>query len=372
MNVLNRLLLTMHLPVNWFIAALMLVLFAKPGHLQAQTIQAAGQAYMVIHDTSILATGATYNNNMTVQFNGGNASLPEWKLTVQPLTAYFTALQISAGDIAQWGYGPNWPLQYFSLQFNPGSSQNSWSDANSVSKIGVPSNVIPLTATEITLVERSNHPIIAHDYFSLSYNLILHGNRQMMALHRDDYALVMRYRLYNKQGVLLNQSDYSHKIGLWPPWTHLPQTVTPAILNGIVLQNGANNVTLNFNAPTAFANGVETSINNGLQVSSSDGKYQITVQTLSEYFSKSGSSSVIPVNKVRLTATPVTSSVLSTYNAVDLSASPKNFIRNAGTAPIVNNYNIKYSTKHNTNQDAFMSVEAGNYETQITFIMSPL
>jgi hypothetical protein len=39
---------------------------------------------------------------------------------------------------------------------------------------------------------------------------------------------------------------------------------------------------------------------------------------------------------------------------------------------VVNNYNLKYSTKQNSNQDAFLNIDAGNYETQITFILNPL
>lgn len=342
-------------------------------HAKAQSISASGQSYMSVGDTSILVTGATFTNNIRVQFIGGLLSLPKWKLTVQPLTAYFTAQQRSWADIIKYGYGPNWPIQYFSVKLNSGASQNSWLNPNSINAIGAVSTIIPLSSSEITLVERSNYPIAGLDYFALAYDLILTGSRQMLSLHRDDYVVVMRYRLYNQSGTLVNQTDYSHQIGLWPGWLHLPQSTTPQISNGILLQNGGNNVTLNFGASaTAYATGVESILNNSLQVSSSDGQYQVKVQTLSNYFTRSGATSTVPVSKVQLTATPASSSVVSTFNPVNLSTTSNTLITNNGSAGVVNNYNLKYSTKQNSNQNAFMNITEGNYETQITFIMNPL
>jgi hypothetical protein len=339
----------------------------------AQSITAGGQSYMTVGDTSILVNGSTFTNNMRIQFNGGNNTVPNWKLTVQPLTAYFTAQQSSPGDIAQFGYGPNWPIQYFSVKLNPGASQNSWSNPNSVNAIGAVTTTVPLSSSEITLVERSDYKIIASDYFALSYDLILSGSRQLLTLHRDNYIIVMRFRLYSNSGALISQMDYNHQIGLWPGWMHLPQSTTPQISNGILLQNGGNNVTLNFGAsPTAYATGVESILNNSLQVSSSDGKYQVKVQTLSNYFTNAGATSTVPVSKIQLTATPSTSSVASTYNPVNLSTTSNTLITNNGSAGIVNTYNLKYSTKQNSNQNAFMNIAAGNYATQITFIMNPL
>ncbi|MFA6059435.1 MAG: hypothetical protein WC756_14610 [Taibaiella sp.] len=352
-----------------------ILLFIVPvaHQVKAQTITAGGQSYMSIGDTSILVNGATFTNNMRVQFNGGSNTVPNWKLTVQPLTAYFTAQQSSAGDVAQFGYGPNWPIQYFSMKLNPGASQNSWSNPNSVSAIGAVTTVVPLSSSEITLVEKSDYKIIASDYFALSYDLILNGSRQLLNLHRDNYVVVMRFRLYSNSGTLISQMDYSHQIGLWPGWMHLPQSTTPQISNGILLQNGGNNVTLNFGASAAaYATGVESILNNSLQVSSSDGQYQVKVQTLSNYFTRSGATSTVPVSKVQLTATPVSSSVVSTFNPVNLSTTSNTLITNNGSAGVVNNYNLKYSTKQNSNQNAFMNIAEGNYETQITFIMNPL
>jgi hypothetical protein len=340
--------------------------------VKAQSITAGGQSYMSIGDTSILVNGVTFVNNMRIQFSGANNSVPNWKLTVQPLTAYFTAQQSSAGDVAQFGYGPNWPIQYFSIKLNPGASQNSWSNPNSVNAIGAVSTIVPLSSSEITLVEKSDYKIIASDYFALSYDIILNGSRQLLTLHRDNYVVVMRFRLYSNSGALISQMDYSHQIGLWPGWLHLPQSATPAISNGILLQNGGNNVTLNFGTNTAFATGVESVLSNSLQVSSSDGQYQVKVQTLSNYFTNAGATSTVPVSKVQLTATPTSSSVVSTYNPVNLSTTSNTLITNNGSAEIVNNYNLKYSTKQNSNQNAFMNIAAGNYETQITFIMNPL
>lgn len=346
---------------------------AANGGLQAQTIQGGGQSYLTIGDTATLVSGIAYSNNMRVQFNGGNNPLPNWKLTVQPLTAYFAAQQSSSGDVAQFGPGPNWPIQYFSVKFNPGASQNSWSDPNSINSIGAVSSTIPLSASEITLVEKSSYKMVASDYFAMSYNLILNGSRQLLSLHRDNYILVMRFRLYNNAGTLVSQMDYNHQIGLWPPWMHLPQSTTPQIPNGIELQNGGSNVTLNYGQNIqAYATGVEHVLNNSLKISSSDGKYQVTVQTLSNYFTKSGANSTIPVSKVRLTAAPYSSSVVSNYNPVNLSTTASTLILNNGSQGAINNYNLTYSTKHNTNQDAFMNVQAGTYETQITFVMTPL
>lgn len=356
------------------LACICLAFFAVSNKsLHAQLIQAGGQSYMTVGDTSILVSGATFGNNIRVQFYGGILPMSGWKLTVQPLTAYFTAQQSSWADILKYGYGPNWPIQYFSVKLNVGASQNSWTNPNSVSTIGAVSSVVPLTASEITLVEKSNYKMVALDYFSIAYDLILSGSRQMLALHRDNYVLVMRYRLYNQSGALVSQSDYTHQIGLWPGWMHLPQSVTPPITNGILLQNGGSNVTLNYgNNLQAYATGVENTLNNSLQVSSSDGKYQVSVQTTSNYFTKSGAVSAIPVSAVRLTASPYSSSVVSSYTPVNLGTVQKTLIVNNSNASVINNYNLVYSTKNNPNQDAFLNASAGSYEVQVTFIMNPL
>lgn len=340
---------------------------------RAQFILGGGQSYVTIGDTATLISGMTFSNNMRVQFFGGNSPTPNWKLTVQPLTAYFTAQQSSWGDILFYGLGPNWPIQYFSVKLNHGASQNSWSNPNSINAIGAVSSAIPLSSSEITLVERSNYKIVASDYFAMSYDLVLRGSRQLLSLHRDNYVIVMRYRLYNSSGTLVSQMDYNHQIGLWPPWTHLPQSVTPPTPNSIELQNGGSNVSLNFGQTQAYATGVENILNNSLKVSSTDGKYQVTVQTLSDYFTRSGAVSTIPVSKVRLTAAPYSSSVVSSYTPVNLSTTARVLILNNTTSGgVINNYNLIYSTKANANQDAFMNVPAGTYETQITFIMTPL
>ncbi|RYZ47336.1 MAG: hypothetical protein EOP49_21620, partial [Sphingobacteriales bacterium] len=302
------------LPGSKALCMLLLLAACCCGRAGAQSISAGGQAYITISDTSVLVAGATYANNMRVQFTGGSSTLQKWKLTVQPLTAYFTAQQSGSGDVAMYGYGPNWPIQYFSVKLNVGASQNSWNNANSISAIGAVSTTVPLTTSEITLVEQSNYPMVANDYFAISYNLIQLGSRQLLALHRDNYTLIMRFRLYNQSGTLLSTMDYNHQIGLWPGWMHLPQPVTPAISNGILLQNGGSNVTLNFgSSASAYGTGVESILNNSLQVSSADGQYQVKVQTLSNYFTKSGSATTVPVNKVQLTASPNAPAVVSSY-----------------------------------------------------------
>jgi hypothetical protein len=343
--------------------------FAKTA--QAQSVQAGTQNYVTISDTSQLVFGATFPVVFKVSCYGGGTVLPNWKMTVQPLTAYLIPAQTSS-EVAQFGPAPNWPIKYFGVKFNPGNSQASWSNGNSTNLIGAVSSTIPLSGSELTLVQQSNYPMVASDYFSMAYDFVLLGNRQMLLLHRDNYSVVFRVRLYNQSNTLLSQYDLNLQLGIWPQYNSIPVNV-PQYPNLIQLQNGSGNVSLSFSSDQSFTQGVEATVSDGLKVSSNDGRYEIKVQAAANYFSKSGALTTIPVSTLKLTPTQGSTVIsTSTYTPVSLSTSQQTLITNLGSEGRVNYYNLNYSTKYNSNQSAFIGIESGVYTTQVTFIMNPL
>lgn len=352
-----------------FLCLLLLMGFEKAIH--AQSVQANSQNYVTINDTSQLVFGATFPVAFKISGYGGNSALANWKLTIQPLTAYLIPAQTSS-EVAQYGPAPNWPIKYFGVKYNQPNSANSWSNGNSSNLIGAVSSTIPLSGSELTLVQQSNYAMVAHDYLTLAYDFVLLGNRQMLLLHRDNYSVTFRIRLYNQSNTLLSQYDLNMQLGIWPQYNSIPVNV-PQYPNMIQLQNGSSNLSLSFSTVTALTQGVESTISDGLKVSSNDGRYEIKVQTAANYFSKSGSLTTIPVNKMRLTPSQG-STVLSTttYTPVNLSTAQQTIITNLGTEGRINYYNLNYSTKYNANQSAFMGIESGVYTTQVTFIMNPL
>lgn len=348
-----------------------LLLLGLQQHAAAQSVQANSQNYVNISDTSQLVYGATFPVAFKISCYGGGSVLPNWKMTIQPLTAYLTPAQTSS-EVAQFGPAPNWPIKYFGIKFNPGNSQSSWSNGNSTNQMGAVTATIPLSGSELTLVQQSNYPMVASDYFSMAYDFVLIGNRQMLLLHRDNYSVVFRVRLYNQSNTLVSQYDLNLQLGIWPQYNSIPVNV-PQYPNMIQLQNGSGNVSLTFSTDQSFSQGVEATVGDGLKVSSNDGRYEIKVQAASNYFSRSGTITNIPVSTLRLTPSQG-SSVLSTttYSPVNLSSNQQTIITNLGNEGRVNYYNLNYSTKYNANQSAFIGIESGVYATQVTFIMNPL
>jgi len=348
-----------------------LLLMVMGGQLRAQSIQAYGQNYVSISDTNQLVNGASFPVTFKISCYGGGQSLPNWRLTLQPMTAYLIPSQNSS-EVAQYGPAPNWPIKYFGVKYNPGNSQSSWSNGNSANLIGAVSSTIPLSGSEITLVQQSGYAMVASDYFSMAYDMLLLGNRQMLLLHRDNYTVTLRFRLYNQSNTLVSQYDLTLQIGIWPQYGSIPQNVVQ-YPNQISLQNGAGNIALSFSTNDAFTSGVEGSVPDGLRVSSSDGRYEIKVQSTSNFFTKSGALTSIATSNILLIpsqgSTPVST---STYTPVRLSTTPQTIITNYGNEGKVNNYNLRYSTKQNANQSAFVGIESGVYTTQVTFVMNPL
>lgn len=337
----------------------------------AQSVQANSQNYVTIGDTSQLVYGASFPFSFKIACYGGGSTLSNWKLTIQPLTAYLIPAQTSS-EVAQFGPAPNWPIKYFGIKYNPGSSQSSWSNGNSANLMGAVASTIPLSGSELTLVQQSNYAMVASDYFSMAYDFVLLGNRQMLLLHRDNYSVVFRVRLYNQSNTLLSQFDLNMQLGIWPQYNSIPVDV-PQFADMIQLQNGSSNLNLTFSSSTSFAQGVEATVSDGLKVSSNDGRYEIKVQTAANYFTKSGAITTIPTNKIRLTPSQGSTVIsTSTYTPVNLGSSQQTIITNLGSEGRINYYNLNYSTKYNANQSAFTGIESGVYSTQVTFIMNPL
>jgi hypothetical protein len=238
--------------------------------------------------------------------------------------------------------------------------------------MGAVTSTIPLSGSELTLVQQSGYAIVEKDYFNLAYDMILIGNRQMLLLHRDNYTVTLRFKLYNQSNTIIDQFDLMLQTGIWPQYNSIPQNVTQ-YANMIQLQNGSSNVSLNFSTNAAFTDGVEASVADGLKVSSNDGRYEIKVATVSNFFTKSGALTSIPTSTIRLTPSQGSTAIsTTTYTPVNLGTSQQTIITNYGNQGRINYYNLKYSTKQNANQSAFIGIESGVYTTQVTFIMNPL
>jgi len=352
-----------------FLCLLLIIGFEKATH--AQSVQANSQNYVNISDTAQLVNGATFPVAFKVSCYGGGSSLPNWKLTIQPLTAYLIPAQTSS-EVAQFGPAPNWPIKYFGVRYNQPNSANSWSNGNSSNLIGAVSSTIPLSGSELTLVQQSNYAMVASDYLTLAYDFVLLGNRQMLLLHRDNYSVTFRIRLYNQSNTLISQYDLNLQLGIWPQYNSIPVNV-PQYANLIQLQNGSGNISLTFSSDQSFTQGVEATVSDGLKVSSNDGRYEIKVQAAANYFSKSGSLTTIPVSTLKLTPSQGSTVIsTSTYTPVNLSTAQQTIITNLGNEGRINYYNLNYSTKYNSNQSAFIGIESGVYTTQVTYIMNPL
>lgn len=319
-----------------------------------------GQTFPSITDTNSLVNGTSFSNAIQLQFSSNGSALSNWKLTVQAVTGNF----VPGSSHPQTVYMPTsyWALKYGYTNNNGTTIDNS--------RIAATTTALSLATSEVTLINSSAYTDGFY-YFAMYYTLVLSGSRQLLKLYNDGYSTVLRFRLYNNGTELRAQTDYTLNVNVYPPYGQIPQAVSQ-YTNSIALQNGASNVTLNFANTDALKQGVETTIADGLKVTSTDGKFQIVMQTNAANFTKSGVVSTLPVSSVKLVPSQGSSTSNAAYSTVSLSNNQQTIISNNSSAEGSFLYNLKYTTKLNTNQTAFINADFGTYETQITYTMNPL
>jgi hypothetical protein len=287
-------------------------------------------------------SGATVTDAFTVQYNPNQATCSGWSLKVRA-TGNFTN---GANSVAP---------QYFSLRFNRVSLGSP-----TASSIGVTNTAVPLSTSDVILINQSNAGFVANAATEHKFDMIVQGGNHLL-LPNGTYTCNLVFTLYNQNNQVVSTSTVSQSFAV------------NSSVNGYtaIFQNGADNIGLNFNTVANYTNGVSVTKTNGLKITGYS-PYQVIVKTSSANLtSTSGSSSTIPVSVVNLqtTKSTSTSSGINVYTR-QLSNLDQVIITNPLTdyTQQVVQYNLRYYTIAG---DKKLNASTGTYTTSVVFVVIP-
>lgn len=136
-------------------------------------------------------------------------------------------------------------------------------------------------------------------------------------------------------------------------------------------------VSINMTQPSHFISGNSSGLqSNHVRVSSSTA-YQVTVKTSTQYFSRNGNSTTLPVNTV---AVKTTTGNLTNSNAAPpagLQVVPQIFLSTLPTTIITSpagewgrGFNVNYTIPE-TKSPSYLNRQAGTYSTTVTYTLIP-
>jgi hypothetical protein len=284
--------------------------------------------------------GRTVTDAMTVQYNPNNATCRGWSLKVR-----------ANGNFSNGSNSV--PPQYISLRFNRVNSGSP-----SASAIGVSTNPVPLSTTDITLINPSNASFTAYTSTDHKFDMIIQGGNHLLLPTGGTYSCTLTFSLYNQDNVLVSSSNVVASF-----------MVTANNNNSYSLSLLSPNVSLQFNTIADYTNGVSVAKSKGLKVTGYS-PYQVIVKTTAGNL-VSGASHTIPVSALSLETTKATVSVpaINCY-PINLSANDQVIITNPMTSYLyqVVEYNLRYYTQARDNR---FSIPGGTYSTNIIFVVLP-
>ncbi|NCI50414.1 hypothetical protein GWC95_10810 [Sediminibacterium roseum] len=287
-------------------------------------------------------SGATVTDAFSIQYNPNQATCSGWTLKVRA-TGNFTN---GASSVAP---------QYFSLRFNRVSSGSP-----TASSIGVTNTVIPLSTSDVTLINQSNAGFVANTGTEHKFDMIIQGGNHLL-LPNGTYTGTLVFTLYNQSNQVVSTSTVQQSFAV------------NSSVNSFtaVFQNGADNISMNFNTLANYTNGVSVTKTNGLKITGYS-PYQVIVKTSSPNLTSStGGSSTIPVSVVNLQTTKNTSTTgginvftrkLSNLDQVIITNPMNDYTQQAVQ------YNLRYYTLAG---DTKLNAAAGTYTTSVVFVVIP-
>lgn len=322
-------------------------MIAFSGKTVAQTINSSqgGGTYIQFNNAADLANGGVSLGNIQIQFQlEGGQNVPNWKLTVQVTSPIFingTALD----------------PQYVSVQHNPSMA----SIPTIANAIQAPSSYVPLSFSEVVLIQSAAYPLKSPpDYsFNLRYNLRIQGGNHLVELQNGSFPVALIFRLYDGNGVLKSSSSTTYGFGKWfedsgAGGSNPIRTVT--------LVNGGQSVNLSFDSDDDYLNGVSKLLANSLRVQGQN-PYQIKVKAMTDLV---GSAGTIPVSIVSLESSAGNLAPTGTYSTLKLSTLAQPLLRKTGwTNPNPVYYNLRYFIKSEDSNS--LQSRSGTYTTNLVF-----
>jgi len=245
--------------------------------------QACNSAYLASYGGSPIQLNtynALLNGGTAVQYLGAQINTfaagvcPYWKLTVR-----------ATGNFSNGA--KELDLRYVSIRFN------TVTGGPSGGQIGIPTNPFVLSMNETVLIPRSNVPIDVTKYqtYQIMYDMIIQGGNQLLVLTNGEYATNLVFNLYDQNGNLISTSTNRAVFQVYYDANNSTK---------VDLQNGADNILMQFTTPSSIANGVTVNIPNGLSVTSYSSHQLIAKAATNRLASASDPLNFIPISTIRL------------------------------------------------------------------------
>lgn len=333
---------------------LMLLLLGGKTFTPAALSQVCSSAYLAAFATSpiqfttynSLINGGTAAQYVNAQINTYQAGVcPNWRLTVRATGNFSNGTK-------------QLDLRYTSIRFNtvvggPGGSE-----------IGIPANPFVLSQNEVAIIPRSNVPIDVTQYqtYSIKYDLIIQGGNQLLMLTNGEYQTNLVFNLYDERNNLFSTATTRVVFQVYYDANNNTQ---------VKLQNGANNILMQFTTPESIANGITINIPNGLSVLAYSSHQILAKAATSRLVATSEGMSFIPVSTIRLSLTAAGSFGQITCFSIPLSANGQVVADNPMSDYTYQNvfYNLSFAIAGNDPNIA--GARAGSYTSSLVLTLVP-
>ncbi len=286
---------------------------------------------------SKLQLGATVTEGITIPYASNGANCRGWSLKVR-----------ANGNFVNGSSSV--PAQNVSLKFNrvsAGSATNA--------QIGASGNPIPLSMSDVTLINQSNAPFdfsAAH-----TFDIIIAGGSALSsATTQGTYTCPLIFTLNNQNGQLISTKNVSVSF-----------QITYGNTNDYTVTLLYPNVSFGYSSIANYLNGILVTKTNGLKIVAYSA-YQVIVKTVGPNLING--SNTLPVSMIKLQNSSSTSKSGITSTNISLSANDQ--------VIIVNNYNdytyqtVEYNLKYIMEaNNAITTAPSGTYTTQVIYVVLP-
>lgn len=289
-----------------------------------------------------LMAGKTAQEYLTIQYEASNSTCQGWSLKVRALGNFSNGnFQIAP--------------EHVMLRFNRVSSGGPPASA-----IGVSTNPVPLSTSDVTLIDHSQTGF-QKTYTAHAFDMIVEGGNHLLTATNGSYSAYLLFTLYNENNQIVSETQVRG--------TFQVQSATNYSFT-LLLQNTADQVSLAFNTTSDIINGVSSTKLSGLKITGYS-PYQVIVKTSADGYSSGSSSYTLPAEVIKLEVTPPAGYTGITCHTYNLSPAGQVFISNPmnSSSYQVVQYNLRYFT--DPSDGRIVSVPEGTYSSNVLFIIVP-
>lgn len=305
------------------------------------TINSYSSNQYTFTDYASQMNGRTVTDAISIQYNPNAATCTGWSLKVR-----------ADGNFVSGSNSV--PAQYFSLRFNRVASGQP-----TAAQIGVTNNPVPLSYTDVALIDQSDKGFTAYSGTEHKFDMIIAGGNHML-VPNGTYRANLVFTLYNQNNQVV--STRIQEVAF--------QVNSSVNSYTIVLQNSSNVINLVFNTLANYTTGVSVTKDKALKVTGNSA-FQVLVKTSGMNLMGDGNAT-IPVSVVNLQATKDTWTYPATITTFTRALSTADQILISNPVSNFTMYTTEYDLKYYTSPgDNRLSGKGGTFNTTVFFVAVP-